>query len=1207
MPTTSIDDRRGAVRLRATARLASGVSEISRIDSAALARMRRVSAAMGVGYCEGDPRTGIFLLDETAALLLGFPAEVPLPVDEWLGDFLGRLQPRDLLALRPVVEELIVSGTTASADFRYRIDDGRPDPQVRSLSASACVERDAAGRAVQLTIGLRDITAASRTRAELREVKQRFSVLIENVDDVFWIVDWRTRRQIYVSPSYSRCWGCDEARLLAGEPRWPDKIHRDDRAAVVAAFEALGDAAEGDDHFAIEYRITAGNGAQRWIRDRGIAVRGDDGSIDRVVGIAEDITDRRTVVRTLREREQNLQQAMEAAQLHVWTLHTPTRRLSVSDALCATFGLAVESCRRLGPWRRRLHPKDRLRVETALRRLAIEGEAFREEFRVRRSDGGTTWLDARAILIADEDGIGAQIHGVAADISERKQREQAQHASGRRLELALDGAHLFAWSYDPATGRVNGDAGVYRLFFGEETRPVYTADDWRKAIHPDDLPRVSAALRETLAGGAEFDAEYRIVHADRTVRWVRSQLVLVQDDDGSSIGYGVLGDITERRRIEQQLRDSERELRTIAAAVPIGISRISPDLRYLFMNEAYAAWMRGSTPEQLIGRSVLEVAGAAALSSIQPFIDRVLAGQPVDYEIRLSLPRGDRYIHASYTPEWNEAGDVSSFVAVTTDISERKLAEEKLYEREREFKTLAENAPDLIARVDRRLAYLYINRAAEAAFGINREAYAGRTAEELGFPPQYVRATVEIIAAAFAQGEEQSTNFVIPQDQERSHFSARAVPEFDREGEPESVLLIVYDISERMRGQAERDSLLVREHEARRQAEASARGRDEFLAIVSHELRSPLNGIQNWAHVLESVQGTGNKLMPRAIAGIKTGVEQQVRLIDDLLDATRIITGKLSLLLTPVKLAPVIAASVESVRDKVLDKHIVLTTEIELGDETIEGDADRLQQIVWNLLSNAIKFTTAGGHVWLTASHEGDFAVIRVRDDGRGIDAEFLPQLFERFRRDETGNSRGQGGLGLGLMLVRNLCELHRGNVVAASPGRGLGALFTVRLPLRRTGVSSALAALPGPLEPSPSLQSLSGLRLLLVDDHVESRDPLAVLLLQAGAVVDVLSSGEEAVRVIKRSAFGAERPDLLICDIAMPGQDGYETLKLIRDFERGNGLPAMPAIALTAFAQNEDRARALDAGFQTHIAKPVIVKELIATVAVFAPIRGNA
>ncbi|MDP3294614.1 MAG: PAS domain S-box protein [Nevskia sp.] len=1166
--------------------------------AAAQARRLRLSAAIGIGYCEGDPRSGVFVLDEAAARLLDLPAGEPLPVAE----LLRRIDRRDLPALEQIATALLAPGTTdtVTADFRY----GSADSQPLSLNATACVERDAAGVAVQLTLGLRDISEARRTRSQLREVKQRFSVLIENVDDVFWIVDWQSRRQLYVSPSYSRCWGHDEPELLAGEARWPGKIHPGDRALVAAAFEALGEAKEGEDHFAIEYRLIDGNGEQRWIRDRGIAVRGDDGAIDRVVGIAEDITDRRTVVRTLAEREQNLHQAMEAAQLHVWTLHSPTRRLSISDALCAMFGLTSAACRRLGPWRRRLHPKDRLRVETALRRLMTGGETFREEFRVLRTDGGMTWLDARAILIADEDGQGAQVHGVAADITERKQQEQAQNASGRRLQLALDAAHLVAWSYEPATGRVDGDAGIYPLFFGEEKRPVYTIQDWRDALHPDDCQRVSAALKETLAGGAEFDAEYRVVHSDGSVRWLRSQLVLVQDDDdGSSIGYGVLGEITERRRVEQQLRDSERELRSITAAVPIGIARIGADLRYQFMNQAFATLMPVTAPEQLIGRNITEVAGDQVLATIQPYISRVISGQAVDYQTRVAIPVGERYIHAKYTPEWNEAGEVIGFIAVVMDITERTLAEGRLYEREREFETLAENAPDLIARVDRSLAYLYINRVAEAAFGISRAAYAGRTAAELGFPPQYVSATVEIISAAFSEAVEQSSSFSLPQGRERSHFSARAVPEFDRGGLLESVLLIVYDISERVRGQIERDTLLVREHEARKQAEAAARSRDEFLAIVSHELRSPLNGIQNWAHVLESIQGEGSKLMLRAIAGIKTGVEQQVRLIDDLLDATRIITGKLSLLLTPVKLAPVIAASAESVRDKALAKHIVLAAEIELADETLEGDADRVQQIVWNLLSNAIKFTPSGGHVWLSACREGDFAVIRVRDDGRGIDSDFLPQLFERFRRDETGNSRGQGGLGLGLMLVRSLCELHRGNVVAASPGPGLGALFTVRLPLRRDGAASAILPISG-FERAAALPSLGGLRLLLVDDHVESRDPLAVLLSQTGAVVEVLSSGEEAVRRIQRS--DGDLPDLLICDIAMPGQDGYETLALIRAFERSSGRPPMPAIAVTAFAQNDDRARALDAGFQTHIAKPVIVKELIATIAALAPVAKH-
>ncbi len=915
-------------------------------------------------------------------------------------------------------------------------------------------------------------------KAELQEAGQRFRLLVDNLDDVFWVVDWKTGRQIFVSPAYARHWQLDEKALYASTSRWSENIHPDDRSAVAHAFTSLGEGAVDRDAFAVEYRLTAGNGEQRWIRDRGTALRGADGAIERVVGIAEDITDRRTVIRALREREQGFQLALDAAQLHVWTLHTPTRELHIGESLCAIFGLSPKHGRRLGPWRRRLHPEDRARVEQALRRLIADRQPLREEFRVQRPDGSIFWLDVRAILIPDEDRHGARVHGVA-------------------------------------------------------------------------------------------------------------------------------GDVTERKRVEQQLQASERELRVVTTAVPIGMARLDRNLRYRFVNDAHARRLLATTPDKVIGRTMSEVLGESALEVLRSRIDQVLVGWTVDFETPMQLPVGLRYVHVTCVPEYDEGNQVGGFVAMIEDVTERKIAQAKLHQREREFKTLAENAPDVIARVDRELRYLYINRAAESAFGVQREHSAGLRAAELGFPSEYVGATAEAITAAFAGGLEHSASFSVGRIDAPRHFVARAVPEFDHLGLLESVLLIVYDVSERIRVQIERDSLLASEREAREQAEAAARSRDEFLAIVSHELRSPLNGIQSWAQVLDSTLVDAGPATRRAIAGIKIGVEQQVRLIDDLLDATRIISGKLSLSLAPVELAPVLAAAVVSVHRKAADKRIVLATDVETGDASIQGDADRVQQIVWNLLSNAIKFTPAGGHVWLTACCEDNTAVIAVRDDGRGIPADFLPLLFKRFQRDETGNSRSQDGFGLGLMLVRHLCELHRGSVSASSAGPNLGATFTVRLPLDGDARPSALARPVARAQPAP-LPGLQGVRLLLVDDHAESRDALAVLLSRAGASVDVLSSGEAAVQHIEQ-AIPEEQPDVLICDIAMPGQDGYETMRLIRAFERRADRVRLPAIALTAFVQNEDRVRAHNAGFEMHISKPVALEELIVTVAAFARQRAQS
>lgn len=731
-----------------------------------------------------------------------------------------------------------------------------------------------------------------------------------------------------------------------------------------------------------------------------------------------------------------------------------------------------------------------------------------------------------------------------------------------------------------------------------------TRQRWPGQVHDDDRPRLVQAF---LSLGRPQDGErrdtflvdYRLRSDDGRLRWIQDRGFAVLGPQGAvEQVIGLSEDVTERTRMTRALEDSEREMRIVTSAIPIGIAHVDRDLRYRFVNNALARRLLASTPDQIVGRALVDVLGVPTLALLQSRIDQALAGWTVDFEMELMMPAGLHFLHTTLVPEYDDLNHARGFVSVTEDITERKRALAELNERKHEFKTLAENAPDAIARLDRELRYLYLNRAAEIAFGVGREQYVGRLAAELGFPPAYIDATTPIVMATFASGTEQSVSFDALLGGQRRYFLARAVPELDSRGELESLLMIIYDVSERMRVQIERDRLLASEQSAREQAERATRSRDEFLAIVSHELRSPLNGIQSWAEVLCTVIGAGNPLVEQALAGIKIGVQQQVRMIDDLLDATRITTGKLSLSLVKVQLRPVLTAALDSVRHKADEKSIRVSVDLRLEEEAIEGDSDRLQQVIWNLLSNAIKFTGHGGEIRLTAWRTRHSVIIRVRDNGRGIEAAFMPQLFTRFQRDETGNSRGQDGFGLGLMLVRHLCELHRGSVSAASRGRGHGATFTVKLPLSRSVKRSP----PGLLRRIASLGSrptLTGVRLLLVDDHALSRDAMALLLRRSGAEVEVLGSGEEAARRLAEPN-PEWQPNLLICDIAMPGLDGYDTLRRIRDDEHQNGRAKLPAIALTAFVQNEDRIRAHDAGFEMHLSKPVAIEDLIATIAAF-------
>ncbi len=543
--------------------------------------------------------------------------------------------------------------------------------------------------------------------------------------------------------------------------------------------------------------------------------------------------------------------------------------------------------------------------------------------------------------------------------------------------------------------------------------------------------------------------------------------------------------------------------------------------------------------------------------------------------------------------------------SVAENPIKRGQAQRERFRHQREFVTLVENAPDVLARLDRELRCVYVNRAVTDAFGVAPTAVIGRTLVESPLSAGVTGPLEDAAREAFASGAEQTLTLHLPADGVRArtaHYNARVIPEANRYGKMAAALLIVYDVTERTEAERERDALLLREQAARAQAEAAALARDQLLAVVSHELRSPLNGIQNWTYVLENLVGGGTPLMQRALAGIKTGVEQQVRLIEDLLDATRVMSGKLRLMREPFVLRVALESALNSVRALAAERGITLHVSSTLDTHEIDGDADRIQQIVWNLLTNAIKFTQEGGDVWLSADFVGEVVRIVVRDNGRGIAPAFVPYLFDPFRQADASHTRRTGGLGLGLALVKRLTELHGGRVHARSDGEHRGAVFTVYLPLR-AGAKVTMALAEDPAPNGGPLPSLAGLRVLLIDDEQDARDALAMLLTQVGAQVGSAGSGQEAMARLDASGVSA-RPHVVVCDIALPDEDGYAILQKIRWWERQRlaaGATPIAAIALTAFAQPEDRARALACGFHEHLVKPVSPYDLVRTLRTLA------
>jgi PAS domain S-box-containing protein len=448
-------------------------------------------------------------------------------------------------------------------------------------------------------------------------------------------------------------------------------------------------------------------------------------------------------------------------------------------------------------------------------------------------------------------------------------------------------------------------------------------------------------------------------------------------------------------------------------------------------------------------------------------------------------------------------------------------------------------------------------------------------------------------------------------DGQAVHFEARSevagrwfeVHAYPREGRLE---IYLRDISERRRAEEERATLLERERLARADAETANRLKDEFLATLSHELRSPLNAIVAWSHILRE-PGSDPGTASRAVEAIHRNAQAQAQLVSDILDVSRIITGQFRISWSPVGLSELIESAVDTVRLAAQTKGIRLDLVIDPAAGAVLGDASRLQQVIWNLLSNAIRFAPVGGRVEVRVEVAGSCVELSVTDDGSGIDPAFLPYIFDRFRQADASSTRRHAGLGLGLAIVRHLVELHGGTVEARNREGRPGAVFVVRLP-RGQGVSTDTTPVEGRAptkagaEGAQAARSLERVSVLVVDDDEDTRDAMAIGLGRYGARVATSSCASEALDALER-----ERPHVLVADIGMPGEDGYALLQRVRALpaERGG---ATPAIALTAYASPQDRLDALRTGFQMHVPKPVTPAELaIAVASVVAPARPRA
>ncbi len=587
-------------------------------------------------------------------------------------------------------------------------------------------------------------------------------------------------------------------------------------------------------------------------------------------------------------------------------------------------------------------------------------------------------------------------------------------------------------------------------------------------------------------------------------------------------------------------------------------------------------------------------------------IEEIIATAQESFDL-LELKDGRIFDRSSkvLTVEGARAGRVWSFRDVTErhrfEITANRLA------------ALVASSDDAIVGKDLNLIVTSWNFGAERIFGYSAEEMIGTSIMRL-IPPDRLEEETEILSR-IRRGErlDHFETVRLAKDGRRLQLSMTISPIMDASGHVIGASKVARDITERKKAEEalkkameeaetanrERLQLLDSEREARSQAERASRMKDEFLATLSHELRTPLNAVLGWANILRLGKRQGEELI-QGLDIIERNARIQAQIIEDLLDMSRIISGKVRLDAQWIELAAVLNESIETLRSTAQAKGVRLQAMLDLFAGPIFGDPSRLQQVFWNLLNNAIKFTPKDGKVEVLLKRAGTEVEVSVVDTGEGIAPGFLPYVFDRFQQGDASTTRRHGGLGLGLAIVKELVELHGGTVRVESEGLGKGATFTVRLPLiaaySEPDKEDQLpeAVLPEN-QPLPEV-SLANIRVLVVDDESDARDLVKMLLEMAGATVSTAGSASEAMKHIL-----ATRPDVLVCDIGMQDEDGYSLIRRLRALEKKEE-GALPAIALSAYARSEDRTKAIRSGFQNHLAKPVEPAELLAVVSSLAP-----
>ncbi|MDM9379826.1 PAS domain S-box protein [Chlorogloeopsis sp. ULAP01] len=1022
-----------------------------------------------------------------------------------------------------------------------------------------------------LNVFLRDITERKRIELKLRESEERLRLAVEGAGLIMW--DWDlVSGQTVCSDGSHTMFGLTADIEITYEI-FLNAVHPDDRERVDRSVQG---AIAGENDYSIEYRSLWADGTVRWLVSKARVYRDENGKPMRMIGIDLDITAQKQIEEALRQSEAHLAMAQKVAQVGSWEFDLESQKIIWSETTFHHWGFEpTQSEPSYAELLERVYPDDREILQQFVERAIAQGIPYGFDMRIVLPDGSIRYLDSRGEPVFNEQGQVVKLIGTSFDISDRKHLEEELRRREQELAgfianapigihcVASDGTILWA-------NQAELDLLGYspQEYIGQHIAKFYADQN----VIEDILQRLTA--KETLI---DYEASFRC--KDGSIKYVLINSNVLWEDNRFIYSRCFNKDISDRKQAEEALRLSEARFRLAMENLPELFMLYDAQRRFQFVNTKVLQ-LSGRTLEQLIGRRDEDVFPAEVTNPYLPLLLKTVeTGQLQTGECTLTFFECQKCepitFIVKYVPLLDSQGKIQQILGLTHDITHIKRAEEALRQREQEFRALAENSPDLICRFDRNFCLRYVNPRVELETGIPVPEWIGKTLLELGYAEAITNPWHEALQKVFATKQELICDSEFPSITGIKYWSSRLVPEFAEDGSVKTVLAVCRDITSRRQAELELQ-------QAKEAAEAASRIKDEFLAILSHELRSPLTPILAWAQILR-LKNFDATTTEYALETIERNAKLQTQLVDDLLDVSCIIQGKMTLNIRTVNLVYVIQGALETIRSTAQAKAIQIQTFLDYTPHPMKGDISRLQQIVWNLLSNAVKFTPEEGTITVKLEYFDSYAQIQVSDTGKGINPDFLPHVFKRFSQESNSTTRKYGGLGLGLSIVHYLTQLHGGSVKAESPGENLGTTFTVCLPFSMTECEET-----GDKEQTQAQMNLSGVHILVVDDEVDMRELLARMLKDVGADVTATPSATEALAALQQ-----QLPDILLADIAMPKIDGYMLMHQVRALPSQQARQ-IPAIALTAYAGEYNQQRAIAAGFQMHIAKPVEPKVLI-------------